>query len=338
MTQVINDWLEAFSRLQPDGEDIQTKLIRTLLIVLSFWVLRFLIIKVVNYETRDVSTRYWWRKITDYTAGFLVIVLVGRIWLGGLQSIATFLGLASAGLVIALQGPISDLAGWIFVVWRRPFQVGDRIQLGEHTGDVIDIRLFQFALLEIRNWVDADQSTGRIIHIPNRKVFNEGLANYSEGFDFIWNEIPILITFESDWESAKAILQDVANQHAGDASVLAASQVERASRHFMIRYSKLTPIVYTQIDPYGIRLTVRHLTPIRRRRSSAQAIWEDILRAFAQEPNINFAYPTQRLYSNWLEGHQTIGRKNELEGISIDDLRPDLEDGDRHNQQFGKSS
>ena len=82
-----------------------------------------------------------------------------------------------------------------------------------HAGDVIDIRLFQFSINEIGNWVDADQSTGRIIHIPNGIVFTEPQANYTAGFQYIWNEIPVLVTFESDWKKAKQILTDIVNHH-----------------------------------------------------------------------------------------------------------------------------
>src|SRR3989442_7605528 len=85
-----------------------------------------------------------------------------------------------------------NLAGWVFIIWRSPFALGDRIQIGQHAGDVIDVRLFQFTLNEIGNWVQADQSTGRIIHIPNGKVLTEVIANYSEGVQYIWHEIPSL--------------------------------------------------------------------------------------------------------------------------------------------------
>ena len=117
----------------------------------------------------------------------------------------------SAGLAIALKDMLSDLAGWVFILWRKPIEVGNRIQIGENSGDVIDVRPFQFTILEIGNWVKADQSTGRIIHIPNGSVFLQPLCNYDMGFKFIWNEIPVMITFDSDWEKAKEILQVIAN-------------------------------------------------------------------------------------------------------------------------------
>ena len=72
----------------------------------------------------------------------------------------------------------------------------------------------------------------------------------------------------------------------------------------MIMYSKLTPTVYTSVEDSGVLLTIRYMCDPRKRRSSEQAIWEDILRAFAEQPDIEFAYPTQRFYNSWAEGSQ----------------------------------
>jgi small-conductance mechanosensitive channel len=148
-------------------------------------------------------------KTSAYVAFALGVLVIVPLWFEGVKSASTFLGLLSAGLAIALRDPVVNLAGWAFILWRRPFEVGDRIQIGTHAGDVIDQRIFQFTLMEIGNWVGADQSTGRVVHIPNGKVFTEMLANYSKGFQYIWDEIPVLITFESNWEKAKGILEGI---------------------------------------------------------------------------------------------------------------------------------
>ena len=306
-----------FLNLNFDVQAIEIELVQSLVIIFFLWVLRWLVVLVVNYETKDVGIQYRVRKLSTYVTVILGVLLVGRIWLGEVESAATFLGLVSAGLAIALQGPITDLAGWTFLMLRRPFEVGDRIEIGEHAGDVIDIRIFQFSILEIGNWVDADQSTGRIIDIPNRKVFSEALANYSQGFEYIWNELRILVTFESDWEQAKKLLQEIADRRAGDIGHTVAQQVQKASRRFMIKYNVLTPAVYTRIEASGVSLTVRYLCGVRQRRSSAQEIWEDILRAVAQHPNIDFAYPTQRFYYNQPDEQLSPGNHHDPRSITV---------------------
>jgi len=228
------------------------------------------------------------------TIGILTISLV---WIEGMQYAATYLGLVSAGIAIALKDPITDMVAWIFILWRKPFEVGDRIEIGSYAGDVVDQRIFLFSMMEIGNWVDADQSTGRILHIPNGMIFTNPVANFTHGPKFIWNEIPVLITFESDWEKAKGILQEIADTHDISQDGNAAKEFEAASRKFLLKYSKLTPIVYTNVLDSGVLLTIRYLCRPRRRRGSAQVLWEDILRAFAKHPDIDLAYPTTRFYS-----------------------------------------
>ena len=219
-----------------------------------------------------------------------------------LKGISTFLGIVTAGLAIALGEPITNLAGWAFILMRRPFQVGDRIQIGELRGDVIDVRIFQFTLMEIGNWVEADQSTGRVIHIPNGFVFRQATANYSKGFQYIWDEIGVLITFESDWVKAKEILTQVASDHTEHFSESARRRLARAARKYMIFYSNLTPIVYTSVLDSGVMLTLRFLCEPRQRRGMASVIWESILERFAACDDIDFAYPTQRFFDNAREG------------------------------------
>ncbi len=281
---------------------VQTKLLASSAAILLLIVVRRIVLFFVNRRTKDVGIRYRWRKTSAYVAFGIVVFVVGSIWFRGFQSLSTYLGLVSAGVAIALQTPLTNLAGWFFILWRRPFVVGDRIQLGDVRGDVIDQRIFMFSLMEIGNWVDAEQSTGRLVHVPNGKVFSEPLANYTDGFQHIWNEIPVLITFESDWEKAKEILIEIAATHGDKFSETAERQIKQAASKMMIYLNKLTPIVYTSVKDHGVMLTMRYLCNPRRRRGSEQEIWEDILKAFRECPDIDFAYPTQRHYLNHIEG------------------------------------
>jgi small-conductance mechanosensitive channel len=190
----------------------------------------------------------------------------------------------------------SPTAGWAFIVSQKPFKVGDRIEVDKIIGDVIDIRILQFNIVECGNWVDAEQSTGRIIHIPNSKALREPIANYQIGFEYIWNETPVLITFESDWKKAKQILEKIAEDNAMHLSEGAQRQIRKAARKYFIQYNKLTPIVYTTVKESGVMLTIRFLVNPRQRRFSEHQIWEAILEAFSREANIDLAYPTLRYY------------------------------------------
>ncbi len=298
MTQ-LREWLNALLGATPETTQ---RLFATAAAILAVILIRALILRVINRNVEDARALYRWRKAISYIAFGIALAIAMRVWFPGLRGVSTFLGLLSAGLAIALRDPIVNLAGWAFILWRKPFEVGDRIQIGDHAGDVIDVRIFQFTLMEIGNWVDADQSTGRVIHVPNGKVFTDTTANYTKGFQHIWNEIPVLVTFESDWEKAKAILIDIANRRAESLSSTAQQRLRKAAQKYMIFYSNLTPVVYTSVVDSGVLLTIRYLTAPRQRRGSSEAIWEEILRAFARCDDIDFAYPTQRFYQNPVEG------------------------------------
>ena len=297
--ETLTHWIAQITKLSPW---VQTNLFTSIIIILILWLLQTLVMSIVVRRVEDVRLRYRWRKTSKSVAAALGVVFVGRVWFEGIQSLATFLGLVAAGLTIVLKDVVTAIAGWFFIIWRRPFNVGDRIQIGQHAGDVIDVRIFKFTLMEIGNWVDADQSTGRVLHIPNGLVLSEIVSNYSRGFQYIWNELPVLVTFESNWKKAKTILQEIVTKHAQHSSEVAQKHIQEASRRFMIFYSVLTPTVYTSVAESGVLLTIRYLCEPRTRRGTSETIWEDVLHQFAAHKDINFAYPTRRFYDNLREG------------------------------------
>ena len=295
--------IEQATGLSPD---IQSKLLLSAFLATASYLLFRLLMAIVSRQLEDPKVLYQVRKTIHYSLVFITSFVIGRIWFDGFESVATFFGLLSAGLAIALKDLVSGIAGWLFILWRRPFQVGDRIQIGKHAGDVIDQQVFFFTMMEVGNWVDADQSTGRLLMIPNGKVFSESLANYSKGFHFIWNEIPVLITFESDWKRAKELLSSIAADHSIKLTKSAEKRIRKQALDLMILYSTLTPTVYTSVRDSGVLLTIRYLCNPRQRRGTEEKIWEAVLNAFAEVATIDLAYPTQRAYLHFKEGASSL--------------------------------
>jgi small-conductance mechanosensitive channel len=297
--QELSDQIVGFINNSPN---LTIQIAETLGILLLLWGIRLVGIRILQRNVEDKKAVYKWRKNITYFTFFIGFLILGQVWFEALGSLGTFLGLLSAGIAIALKDPVTDVAAWLFLIWRKPFDIGDRIQIGNSKGDVIDIRVFKFTILEIGNWVDADQSTGRVIHIPNHKVFTEDLANYTSDFEFIWNEIGVLVTFESDWKKAKEILKEVVEENMQEFVEQARQEVKKAEKSYLIQYRYLTPIVYTSVKDSGINLSIRYLSDPRKRRSISQAIWESTLDRFAEHDDIDFAYPTIRYYDNPKEG------------------------------------
>lgn len=274
--------------------DIQYKLLVSVFIFLILSVIRYIMLRLVWRNTENVKTRYFWKRVISFVVPITGSFLIAMVWIHAFRYLGAFLGLLSAGIAIALKDLLANLAGWLFILFRKPFVIGDRIQIGPHKGDVIDLRLYQFSILEIGNWVQADQSTGRVIHIPNGKVFTEPQANYTMGFKYIWNELEIRITFESNWQKAKSILEEIINKHTNNIIHPAELDLKEASKLYLIHYQHLTPIVYVTVVENGVKLSIRYLCDPQRRRVTEAAIWEDILSQFRQCSDITWAYPTQR--------------------------------------------
>lgn len=274
----------------------QAKMIASILAVAVLIFLRWVTVRAIHRRLDDPDLTYRTRKVATYITSFVVAFTLSWIWIDALDSFPTYLGLVSAGVAIALTDVLKNLAGWAYILLRRPFRVGDRIEVGGTKGDVVDIRLFRFSLLEIGNWVDAEQSTGRLVHVPNGLLFSERLANYTEGFEYIWHEIPVLVTFESDWKLARQVLEETLRERVPAVESAAAQRIRSAAQTYHIRFGTLTPKVYLTVRESGVLLTARLLVDVRARRAIDEAFWEGTLERFAAEPSIELAYRTLRVY------------------------------------------
>ena len=304
------------------------KFLASILLLVLYVLTRQFVVRPISLRFGKASRRYAVQKWSNAALTCLGLLLLGVVWIDA-DKIATiqFAGFISAGLLIALQEPITNFFGWVYIVMRSPFELRDRIQIGQGgvAGDVIDIRLFAFSMLEIGNWVDADQSTGRIVHIPNGVVFKNTIANYTQGFHYIWNEIAVTVTFESDWDRAHQILTDIAYARKEDLAE-AEREVRETSTQYMVYYTRLTPIVWIRVVDHGVTLTMRHLVDARRRRGIETEIWRAVLTRFAEEPGIDFAYPTQRFYDNRAEGKPgSGGPQSDVSTIEL--IRRDVDGG-----------
>jgi len=276
--------------------ETQTKLIGTAVTVVALTVGRWLLLRAVHSRSQEAWVDYRARKVSTYVTTFLGVTIIAWIWVNAFNDLPTFLGLVSAGIAIGLADVLKNLAGWVYIWSRRPFRVGDRIEVNGTKGDVVDIRLFRFSLMEVGNWVDAEQSTGRLIHVPNGTLFTSQVANYTEGFGFIWQEIPVLVTFESNRALARAIVEAAVRDHAPNVEREAGARIRETAKTYQIKIGALTPIVYLSVQDSGVLFTARFLVDARRQRNALQSIWEEILTALDDEPNVELAYPTVRTY------------------------------------------
>ncbi len=283
------------------GRDIWVRFGESFMLLLIYLAIRLFISRTTRSAFKTPERRFQVHKYSMLGLNIVAGLSLFQIWLNRSWSIASFVGLLSAGLAIVLREPLLNLAGWLFIIARRPFSLGERLQVGDGPrGDVVDVSFNDFTLLEVGNWVDADQSTGRLVHIPNSVVFTGSIANYSRGFPYLWNELSVPLTYDSDWEAASQSLERIANE-------LCVIDQDKQNRiktdlhkddSYLIAFTHLTPIVYVSRCDYGVSLTLRYLCEPKMRRSSESELWKAILRDFTNSERYEIAYPTRRVVSS----------------------------------------
>jgi small-conductance mechanosensitive channel len=274
----------------------QINLIESFAVIVGLILLRWLFLRAIHRYIPGTEAWYHTRRGATYVTTVVAMITLAFIWFDAFNELPTYLGLVSAGIAIALADLLKNLAGWLYIVVRRPLWLGDRIEVDGTRGDVVDVRLFRFTLMEIGEWVHADQSTGRLVHVPNGVLFTKPMANYTEGFEYIWNEVPVMITFESNWEKAKAIIQEEIESVSVDVHSKATEGLRKTARDYQIKIGTLTPIVYLSVEESGVILTGRFLVFARERRGIEEQVWEGILRRFRDAQDIDLAYPTVRTF------------------------------------------
>ncbi len=277
--------------------ELAERLLFTMLFIAIVWVIRKLVLRFVRKKATNERTKYVWNKYSYYVFFIISLIIIFDLWFKGFNNVVTLIGLIAAGIAFALKEPIVNLFGWVYIVWRGPIKTGDRIEIDNHYGDVIEITPFHFDMFEIRNWIDGDLYTGRIVSIPNAKVFNYVNSNYSSGYKSVWNETKVTVTFESDWKKAKEIILEIAKENSNYQDTQATYDAYKTMRAHEIFNVEFEPTVFTRIAPNGVELRVRYFCSIYNRTRSEAAISEAILEKFNADSTIKFAYPTTRFYT-----------------------------------------
>lgn len=283
-------------------------LILTVAVIVLAWMLAALLRRLALRYIDQAEARYRTAKAINRTITVITLIIIAAIWTPDIGFLLALLAVLGTGLAIAMRDSVLGFVAWLDIVFRQPYQEGDRIEINGVKGDVIEIRMLHTTLMEVGNWVDGDQSTGRLMHFPNGWIFTHALHNYSHGFSFIWNELSVVVTFRSDWEAAREIMRSFAHESTKIIERQASRQLKEMSREYLVHYSLLTPFVYVRIVENGVKLTLRHLCEVRKRRGTNHALTVSILNAFAQHEQIELAYPAHHLSS--MEGPQ-FGRMPE---------------------------
>lgn len=197
---------------------IQALIKSAMAVVLLLAVAKLLDVYVLGRIVSRVS-RYNLRRVAKLILGLLLVLVVMSILFQNWYTALVSVGVISLVVGLAVQTPVTSFLGWIYILVRAPYRVGDRIKIGDATGDVIDVSYLDTTLWEFGggDLLSTDHPTGRIIKFPNSNILSETVYNYTWPlFPYIWNEIKFSVAYESDLEFIAETMQRIAAEEVGE--------------------------------------------------------------------------------------------------------------------------
>jgi len=247
-------------------------------------------------RTADKRRRHDLRNLLRFV--FIVVTVAGALAALTQQYVGLLFSLGIVGFAVtfALQQPLFSLIGWLYIMVKRPYEVGDRVAIEGSKGDVVEVDFFVTTLWEINGeLVSSNQPSGRVITLPNSVVLSSHVYNYSyRDFPHIWNELSIQVAYETDLEFTERVMIEVAEAYLG-------AEMERAIEQYRERLAETPvelevrggPSVNVAQGESWIELRLRYLVHPRRGQQVRNELYERILERLNEHPD-RVAFPVSR--------------------------------------------
>lgn len=263
-------------------------------LVVGVLLLRGLLLRSVRRQVGRGPVEKQWRRTSWYVALGLCLLVVLPLWVDQLRTIGTFLGLFTAGLAMTLSAPLQCVAGWCHLVTRRPYRIGERVQLGGHVGVVQDITLFSTVLMETGVEGRNGMPTGRLVHVQNRCVFDEVLVTTSRDGPLIWHEVPMVLTFESDWQRGQRLLRSAVEDALRSERAMDRRRLDATLALLDLDRMHGRVTEHVRAVEHGVEVAVRFPCAPERVRQVEDHVWGEVLAAMVDVQALELAYPTRR--------------------------------------------
>jgi small-conductance mechanosensitive channel len=269
------------------------KVVLSLAVLALVMGVRALLGVVVGLGTGVSRRSIWTRKSIRLAFGGISVLLLLSIWFDKPERFATFTGLLAGGIAFASQNAVLSMAGYFVIVFGKVFDLGDRIQLGDVRGDVLDIGLFKTTVMEMgvpslmfpdpHSWVASRQYTGRVVTITNAEIFKQPTYNYTRNFNFLWEELRLPLRYGTDVARAEAIALEAVREATTGIIQEGHRELENMRERYLIHAADLEPRAFLRLTDNWMELSVRFLVKTYGIREAKDVISRRILERFNEE-------------------------------------------------------
>ncbi len=265
----------------------------------------------VRYEA-DIFAHF---QIVSYVVWGTALALVFYVLIGGGGQEFGFLGTAfvSAALIYVMQEPLLNILGWMILVSLGLYKLGDRIEMNQSKGYVVEITPMNTTIREFGGMLYGDSFTGRYVTIPNSQILKGNVFNYTKDTPFIWDQLIINVTYESDLKLAEKLVLDVADEVVGPMMRENRAHL-RAKYEFadLADYIAEEPKVGWALGASSVDLTLLYFCPVFAKGSYRTRLVKRIYERFMAEPRVQFAYPHVQFVPTDAEREKEAARAKEL--------------------------
>lgn len=272
-------------RFEPYIGKIAGSLAAIAFVLLLVNLLRTLLIKKIN----NPATRYNLKRIISLLAAILIAVIILTTLYSNWYAAIISLGLISLILGFALQNPITSFFAWVYIIVRKPYEVGDRIKIGSVTGDVIEVGYLDTTLWEFNgDYLSGDHPSGRIIHFSNSKAFNEYIINYSWPlFPYMWTEIKFHVGYDSDLDYIGTTMKKVVEDEIGEEMMSRVKTYRELLEETPIdemEVNERPSIIFRASDNSWLEVVVRFLVEPKSAGKTKRILLDKLLKALRNQP------------------------------------------------------
>ncbi len=263
-----------------------------LALAIIYFIFKVAVEGTVTKRIKEAKARYSFRKVVSVLYLVVLLLVVIRIWVEETGSLLLATGLIIAGIAIALQDFFKNFVGGILIFTTGIYRVGDRIEIASKVGDVIDIGIFNTTILELKGWVAGDQATGRLTIIPNGYVLSSAVNNYTKDHNFIWDEISLPLTYDSDWKEAITKILTIVKKETENITDQAEKEISNIREKYYLGERRVEPQIFLTPTDNWINLNIRYVVEVRGRRLLRDKLSRMILSEIEKSENIKIASAT----------------------------------------------
>ena len=262
-------------------------IISTLSVLVIFYLLKIIGRKIIQKLTsgrREFVLNHAYQVVLNILEVLILII----IWDEYIKGLMTLISVISAAMTIALRDFILNFFCGIYIKFKKPFKVEDRIQIGDIKGDVMSTSTFSFEILEVSTKEDNGQSTGIVIHYPNSSIISGPVKNINKGFKYIWDEMIVKIEIDCDLANNKKEIYKIVNRLDTVKNIprKMKNQIDDVNTTNRVYFNKFDPIIYTKIVDNHVELALRFLMHPKKARYIESVIWNKIYLGY-KEGKIN---------------------------------------------------